>query len=149
MLAEGLSLGLFAWILSASGLLFGAALGVLGLLDPRWAQRLVRLKPDDQGGGFAEFRATYGGVFFGLHAVTLLLAVKWLANGGEVVGVAATGAVAAVAAGWAGAAGGRLLSMLRDEGCATPFNRLSVGIETALACAIGAPWALWMLGVTG
>jgi hypothetical protein len=137
---------LAAWIVSALGMAFGAYLGLRGLLDPRWASRLVRLKEDEQGGGFAEFRATYGGVFLGLHAAGLALTLQYLRSGHEVIGVAATGAVAALAFGWAGAAFGRLVSMWRDAGTATPFNRLSVGVETALALAIGAPWALWLLG---
>jgi hypothetical protein len=49
---------LFAWLLNALMLSFGAALGARALIDPHWASRFVRLKPDDQDGGFAEFRAT-------------------------------------------------------------------------------------------
>jgi hypothetical protein len=145
MLAEGLTLSLFAWILNALGLLFGAALGARGLLDPKWAQHLVRLQPDEQGGGFAEFRATYGGVFLGMHAVALLLTLRWLLAGGGLVGVTAAGASAAVAAAWGGAAAGRLLSMLRDKS-RTRFNDLSVAIEIALAAAIAAPWFVWIAG---
>jgi hypothetical protein len=78
MIAEGFSLALVAWCLSALALAFGALLGLRGLIDPRWAQKLVRLRPDEQGGGFAEFRATYGGVFLGLHAVALFFAVMWI-----------------------------------------------------------------------
>ena len=63
---------IFAWGLSALALAFGAALGVRALIDPDWAAKFVRLKPDEQGGGFAEFRATYGGVFLGLHLVALV-----------------------------------------------------------------------------
>jgi hypothetical protein len=137
---------LAAWIASALGMAFGAFLGLRGLLDPRWASRLVRLKEDEQGGGFAEFRGTYGGVFLGLHTAGLALTLQYLRSGHEVIGVAATGAVAVLAFGWAGAAFGRLVSIWRDEGAATPFNRLSVGVETALALAIGAPWALWLFG---
>ncbi|MEQ1618659.1 MAG: hypothetical protein ABL883_09990 [Terricaulis sp.] len=135
-----------AWIISALALAFGAFLGARGLLDPHWAARLVRLKEDEQGGGVAEFRATYGGVFFGLHAAALLLVLYYLRGGAELPGVAATGAVFALAAGWAGAASGRLISILRDPGANTAFNRLSVAVEAAIALAIGAPWALWLLG---
>ncbi len=137
---------LAAWIASAVGMAFGAYLGLRGLMDPRWAAKLVRLKADEQGGGFAEFRATYGGVFLGLHTAGLALALQYLRSGHEVIGVAATGAVAVLAFGWAGAAFGRVVSMWRDQGTATPFNRLSVGVEIALAFAIGAPWAFWLLG---
>jgi hypothetical protein len=145
MIAEGLSLSLIAWMLNLLGLLFGAALGARGLMDPHWAQRLVRLKPDEQGGGFAEFRATYGGVFLGLHAVGFLLSLKWVTGGEAVLGTAAIGASAAIAAAWLGAAAGRALAMIRD-GAATAFNRLSAAVELAMAAAVGAPWLVWLMG---
>lgn len=133
-----------AWIVSALALAVGIYLGARGLLDPRWASRLVRLQADEQGGGFAEFRATYGGVFLGLHAVGFLFALYYLLTGHPVMGVAAIGAVAALSAGWGGAAFGRLIAIWRD-GADTKFNRLSVVVETAMAAAIGAPWAVWIL----
>lgn len=145
MIAEGPTLSLVAWILNALGLLFGAALGARGLFDPRWAQRLVRLQPDEQGGGFAEFRATYGGVFLGLHVAALLLTVKWLFGGEAVLGAAAIGAAAVIAMAWLGAAFGRVLSMARD-GTRTRFNQFSAGLELAVVLAIGAPWLAWLLG---
>ncbi|OQW56709.1 MAG: hypothetical protein A4S17_05080 [Proteobacteria bacterium HN_bin10] len=134
----------FAWGVSVLALLFGAALGARGLIDPHWAAKFVRLREDEQGGGFAEFRATYGGVFLGLHAVALLFALIYLMGGEYVIGVCATGAGAAVAAGWAGAALGRGLAIWRD-GADTPFNRLSMGVESALALAIAMPWLVWFL----
>lgn len=133
---------LAAWIVNALALAAGALLGLRGLIDPGWAARLVRLKPVEQGGGYAEFRAMYGGGFLALHAVALALTLKYLSGGEAVIGVAATGAAAAVAACWAGACAGRLVAMLRDK-ADTPFNRLSALVEAAAALAIGAPWALW------
>jgi len=135
-----------AWGVAVAALLFGAVLGARALIDPKWAARFVRLTPDEQGGGFAEFRATYGGVFLGLHAVALMLSLRYLLSGEHVVGVAATGALAVLAAGWAGAACGRFVSILRDEGADTRFNRISIGVESACAFAIGGPWVLWMFG---
>jgi hypothetical protein len=134
-----------AWWIAALALAFGAVLGLRALIDPKWAARFVRLQPDAQGGGFAEFRATYGGVFLALHAVALLLVLRFLLSGEHVVGVAATGALAVLAAAWAGASFGRVIAMWRD-GVNTDFNRLSAGVEALLALAIGAPWALWVLG---
>ena len=134
-----------AWLLNALALAFGVALGARGLLDPKWAARLVRLREDEQGGGFAEFRATYGGVFLGLHAVTLFMTLKYTMGGEYVIGVAAAGGAAALSAGWAGAAFGRVIAIWRD-GADTKFNRLSVVIELAMAAAIGGPWAVWALG---
>jgi hypothetical protein len=135
-----------AWVVSALALAFGAGLGARGLIDPHWAARFVRLKEDEQGGGFAEFRATYGGLFLALHAAALLLSLKWLADGEAVVGAIAAGASGAVAAGWAGAALGRLLSMWRDPGARTRFNQLSATVEGAMTLLIGGPWLLWLLG---
>lgn len=132
----------FLWVLNALALAFGALLGARALLDPKWAARFVRLKADEQGGGFAEFRATYGGVFLGVHAIALIMTLMYLGAGEYVVGVAATGAAAALAAGWAGASGGRILSMLLD-GADTKFNRLSAAVEAVLALAIAAPWIGW------
>jgi len=137
---------LIAWGFSVLALLFGAGLGARALLDPRWAQRFVRLQPDEQGGGFAEFRATYGGVFLGLHAAALLLALRYLLAGGALIGVIAAGAVAVLSAGWAGSAFGRFVSVLRDKSD-TKFNRISIVAELLIAAAIGAPWFVWL--VTG
>jgi hypothetical protein len=135
---------LFAWALSALALLFGAALGARALIDPHWAAKFVRLRPDEQGGGFAEFRATYGGVFLFLHLIALLFTAIYLWGGEYVIGVCATGAGAAVAAGWGGSAFGRLLSIWRDK-ADTTFNRMSAGVEAAMAFAIGMPWLVWFL----
>lgn len=135
---------IFAWVLSALALMFGAALGARALIDPRWAAKFVRLREDEQGGGFAEFRATYGGVFLFLHLVALAFIAIYSWGGEYVIGVVATGAVAAVSAGWAGAALGRVLSIWRD-GADTRFNRLSAGVEAAMAFAIAMPWLVWFL----
>lgn len=134
------------WVLNALALATGALLGARGFIDPHWAAKLVRLKADEQGGGFAEFRATYGGVFLGMHAVAFVLSVRWLLAGGALVGVTAAGASAAVAASWAGAAIGRAASMWRDK-TDTKFNRLSLEIEIVMALAIASPWLAWLAGV--
>lgn len=135
----------FAWGLNALALVFGAYLGARGLLDPNWAAKLVRLKEDEQGGGFAEFRATYGGVFLGLHIAALYLTYGYLRGGALLAGVMASGAAFALAVGWAGAAFGRVVSIWRDPGANTKFNRLSVAVEATMAVLVGAPWALWLL----
>lgn len=135
---------IFAWGLSALALIFGAALGARALIDPHWAAKFVRLKEDEQGGGFAEFRATYGGVFLFLHLLALVFVVFYLWGGEYVIGALATGAAAVVAAGWAGAALGRVTSIWRDS-TDTRFNRMSAGVEAAMAFAIGMPWVVWLL----
>jgi hypothetical protein len=134
----------FAWGLSTLALVLGAALGARALIDPHWAAKFVRLKADEQGGGFAEFRATYGGVFLGLHLIALFFTLFFLWGGEYVIGVVATGANAVIAAGWGGAAFGRAISMWRD-GADTKFNRMSAGVELTMAFAISMPWLVWLL----
>jgi hypothetical protein len=135
---------LIAWVLNILGLAFGTLLGARALLNPRWAQRLVRLQPDEQGGGFAEFRATYGGLFFGVHFVALAMSLFYQLGGEYVIGVAATGAAAALAAGWGMTAIARAVSIWRDN-TGTNFNRLSIAIEAIVSLAIGAPWVVWVV----
>ena len=148
MWREGLTLALGAWSLQALALMFGAYLGLRGLFDPRWAQRLVRLQADEQSGGFAEFRATYGGLFLAVHLAALFFTIKWIIGGEITLGVFATGAAAVASAAWFGAAAGRALSMWRD-GTRTPFNEISCGIECSMGILVGAPWLLWFFSPPG
>lgn len=136
---------LFAWVVNALALALGAGLGARALIDPHWAQRFVRLQADPKSGGFAEFRATYGGVFLFLHLAALALTLRYVIAGGAVIGVAAAGAAAAISAAWGGAAFGRAIAIWRD-GADTKFNRLSASVEVAMALAIGLPWLVWLLG---
>lgn len=149
MWREGFDLTLFAWILNVLALGFGGALGARALIDPRWAARFARLKPDDkQPGGEAEFRATFGGVFFASHAAALLMSVSWISSGAAMMGVYAAGAAVALAAGWAGSSGGRVLASLFD-GVRTRFNTICAGVEALLALMIAAPWIVWVLAPPG
>jgi hypothetical protein len=136
---------IIAWVLNALALGFGGALGLRALFNPKWAARFARLRPDEQGGGEAEFRATYGGVFFFTHAAALFFTLKYLGGGSHVIGVCATGAAAVLSAGWAGSAAGRFFAIWRD-GVRTRFNLLCAVAEIALALAVGAPWIVWVLG---
>lgn len=120
------------------GLAAGAGMGLGGLLNPRWAANLVRLR-EDKPGGFAEFRGTYGGLFFGGHAVALALMLFSLQA--ETLGPTALGAVLACGAMWIGTGLGRVLSIAAD-GTSTRFNQASVAFEIALGLAILAPWVV-------
>ena len=142
MWREGFTLTLAAWSLNALALAFGASLGLRGLFEPHWAARRVRLKPDEQGGGLAEFRAAFGGLLLAAHAAALFFTVKWIINAESVVGIFAAGAAAALSAAWIGAAAGRVLSMLRDN-TRTRINLTRAAVELVLGVLIGAPWALW------
>ncbi len=138
----GFDVALIAWVLSALALGFGLALGVKAMADPAWAAKLVRLKPDEQGGGFAEFRATYGGLFAFAHAVALFFALNWIFEGEFTIGVYAAGACAVLCAAWVGTALGRAFSMLADK-TATRFNMISAVVEALVGVLIGAPWLVW------
>ena len=136
---------IFAWLLNALALAFGAGLGARALFDPKWAARFTRLQADAQGGGEAEFRATYGGVFAFTHLVALAFTLRYVLDGESVIGALATGAAAVLSAGWAGAALGRGIAIWRD-GARTTFNIFCACAEGALALAVGAPWIVWVLG---
>jgi hypothetical protein len=127
-------------ILAGSAAGIGALLGLVGLLWPTKAAEIVRLRPDwDVQGGFAEFRATFGGLLLMAHlAVLLAIVMREQAGMGSVIG-----ASFAVGAGWLGAAIGRAWSMLADHaehGTRTRYNAFSTLFELALALALLAPW---------
>jgi hypothetical protein len=124
---------------SVIGLALGALLGLKGLLDPQWAARLVRLQTEPgKPEGAAEFRATFGGMFFGLHAVALLLVHV---PGGGQGGLAACWVVAA---GWWFTALGRAWSRLVDPPARHPFVLQSIAIEIAAGFLIAA-WPIAVL----
>jgi hypothetical protein len=116
------------WI-SALTLLLGTLLGLKGWFDPRWGADLVRLAPKEgQPEGVAEFRATFGGMFAGLHAMALVLLM--LDAGQGAAGSGAGGAVCLVlAAGWLGTAIARTHAYLADPPARHPFVRFSIGLE--------------------
>ena len=49
-----------------------------------------------------------------------------------------------ISAAWGGSACGRIISMWRDK-TDTKFNRMSAGVEAAVAFAVGMPWLVWLL----
>jgi hypothetical protein len=117
-------------LISAAALAFGAGLGVKGLFDPAWAGKLVRLQADNgQPEGFAEFRSTLGGMFLGLHVVSLL----FLIFGGVQTGVVAC---VILAAGWLFTAVGRVMAYRVDEHCKHPHVLMSIWIEVVAGVLI-------------
>lgn len=106
-----------AEIINIFGALVTMGMGCLGLLTPRLAAKLVRLGPTSPE-GFAEFRATYGGLFVALGLAPLL----WPEPGLYLVAGLA----------WLGAAVGRIVSMAADDAY-FKFNSLSVLFESACA----------------
>lgn len=148
MWREGFDLTLLAWVLNVIALAAGAGLGFRALIDPAWAQRLLRLRADEtRPDGFAAFRA-HGGLFFAAHAAALAMSVNWINAGAVAIGLYASGAAVVLSAAWAGAAGGRVLAMLRD-GARTRFNLVAACVELGMALAIGAPWVVWVFARPG
>jgi len=131
------------WILAGVAILGGAGMGLYALINPAWASKLVRLQQGEAGGA-AEFRATYGGLFFFAHAVGLLFV--WVQHRADnaAISAMAVGAITILAAAWGGTAIGRLVSIWRDK-TGTAFNWMSVAFEAAFALMIGAPWIFWIV----
>lgn len=124
-------------IISALALLFGSLIGLGALFAPKWAQGVVRLVPDpspEKAGGFSEFRATYGGLFFMLHMTALVCLLV-------VGGLPALFAIMPVAAGWFGSGVGRSISYLLDvqENRGSGLIPVWIPFELALGLAIACP----------
>ncbi len=122
-------------ILAIIGLGLGAAMGLGALISPEWASGVVRLKPDPaKGGGYSEFRATYGGLLLMVHGAALVIVLITPPAGSTLV-------VLPIAAGWLGAAIGRTAALLLDRAKLgdTRIIPIWMATEVALALAIGAP----------
>ncbi len=136
------------WVywLAMAALAIGAGMGLYALINPRWAAWLVRLRDDPaRPGGAAEFRGTYGGLFFATHSVALFLLIASLygppAAAGSFTGLyfpAAIGALLVCASAWIGTAIGRALSIALD-GTGGGFNAASIGFELTLGFLLLAP----------
>ena len=126
-------------IVSGAAAVVGGALGLGSLINPAWGAKVVRLKPADQPGGWAEFRATYGGGLLLLHGA-VLLAIAMQAQAG-MASVVAAGFAAGAA--WLGMGIGRAVSIVLDHarhGTRTGYNAFSVVFELAVGLALMAPW---------
>jgi hypothetical protein len=122
-------------ILAVVGLGLGAAMGLGALLVPEWASGVVRLKADPaKGGGYSEFRATYGGLLLMVHGVALVIVLMTPAAGSVLV-------VMPIAAGWLGAALGRIVALIFDRAKLGNAKIIPIWMatEVGLALAIGAP----------
>lgn len=127
-------------IVSGAAAVLGAALGLYSLINPAWGASVVRLRPaEDKPGGWAEFRATYGGGFLLLHGAVLLAIVMREQAG--MASVVAAGFAAGAA--WLGMAIGRGVSIVLDHArhaTRTGYNAFSVAFELAVGLALMAPW---------
>ena len=123
-----------AFAISTLALSLGAIYGLACLVSPEFAARSVRLQADpERPGGYSEFRATFGGVFLGLHLAALAFILMPQKGGAVAAGV--------LAAGWIGAAIGRLAALFLDAEKVrnTSVNWKLVPFEMIMALAIAAP----------
>ena len=127
------------WIIAGLAALLGFGMGFAALVTPRWAQSVVRLAPDPRWkGGWAEFRAGFGGALCLLHgAVLLTLVMSFQAGAGAVMGSSFAASLY-----WLGMVIGRGLSMLADaeQETRTSYNLMGLGFELVMAGALGAPF---------
>ncbi|MEO0982149.1 MAG: hypothetical protein AAFX03_05805 [Pseudomonadota bacterium] len=122
-------------VLAVIGLAAGALMGLGALASPAWASGVVRLVADpDKPGGYSEFRATYGGLFFMVHATALMIVLT---------APPAMGVFAAlpIAAGWLGAGLGRAISLVldREQLRERALNPIWIATEAGLGLAIASP----------
>jgi hypothetical protein len=110
------------WIESA-GALVTIGLGMLGLVRPLAAAKLVGIEPIGTL-GVSEVRATYGGLFTALGLCALVAQSPVVFT---VVGL-----------GWAGIAAGRLVSVFADRSF-SPTNLGGLAMEAGLAALLLAP----------
>lgn len=135
----------FGEILSIITLGLGALMGLGAMFSPSWASGVVRLVADpnpDKPGGYAEFRATYGGLFLFSHLMTLALLLTFSKLDTDAAPIMGLVAVMPLAAGWVGAGIGRLFSLIMDRSNnrANGMNPTWIAFEIVFGLAIAAPF---------
>ncbi|MAK60406.1 MAG: hypothetical protein CMK09_05465 [Ponticaulis sp.] len=127
-------LNLITQLISSAILAFGAWMGLYSMLKPSWGSKTVGLIPlPGHAEGPSEFRATFGGLFFFGHLVTLILLWKLDQLSAPIV-------TCPLAACWIGSGIGRMISIWRDEGTATRLNWIWVGFEMGMGILIALPF---------
>ncbi len=117
----------------------GLGLGLMALINPPWAGRLVRLQPDPaKREGRAELRANYGGLFSGLHLAVLVVVVLALRSQDPVIEFAAATAALVAGAGWLGVGVVRLV-FARADNAVTSYNVMGAIFELAMGAALVSP----------
>ena len=104
-------------MLNHLGAIITAALGLMGLLFPKLAAQFTGLEAKSRT-AFAEFRATFGGLFLLMGALPML--------------VGSASAFNFVGCLWIGTALGRLASVFLDQGYKEVKNIAGVGFEAGI-----------------
>jgi hypothetical protein len=104
-------------LLNQTGALITTALGFMGLVAPNMASKFTGLTANNRT-AFAEFRATFGGLFVVMGLYPLL--------SGMSIAFAIVGCM------WIGTAFGRLLSVVFDRGYTEPKNFVGVAFEAGV-----------------
>jgi Domain of unknown function (DUF4345) len=104
--------------LNILGAVVTVAMGLMGLLLPKVAARFTGLSAGNNKTAFAEFRATFGGMFVVMGFLPI-----WT---GSSIAFMMAGCI------WLGAAMGRLVSVFFDEGYKETKNFVGIGFETGI-----------------
>lgn len=119
------------------GLSFGTLVGFIAFVRPQIIASTLRLQADPaRPGGYAEFRASFGGIFIMIHMTALVFATHLHAiNPLYVIFM-----VAPIVMAWFGAAAGRCVSMVLDkeENGEGGINRYWVLLEVIVGLMIAA-----------
>lgn len=95
--------------MSLAGLAFGMFAGLIALFRPNAIANTLRLQPDPgRPGGYAEFRATFGGVFLMIHLTGFITVL-------HIKPTLSIFAVLPISMAWFGAAFARMASMFLDK----------------------------------
>jgi len=95
--------------MTLAGLAFGAFAGLVALFRPAAIANTLKLQATPgRPGGYAEFRATFGGVFFMIHITAFVMVL-------HLPPVAGMFAILPIAMAWFGAAFARAASMMLDK----------------------------------
>lgn len=100
--------------------------GAFGLISPRFTAHALDLKPTDSTMGLSELRASAGGLFVAIGVVCLITSAGF--------------AYAMLGVAYAGAAAGRLVSMVIDK---PPQPKVTVWFLFEAAPALWLIWACW------
>lgn len=126
------------WAPAAIASLIGAALGMIGLIAPNIAARIVRLQADPaMPDGAAEFRASFGGLFFAVHAACLAAIILAIAAPVWISPAAIACAMAGLV--WWGTAMGRIVAVIADPVTRTGYQYFAIGFELVLGAMLAAP----------